>query len=105
VYNTDVESNTAYRKNADRIVDPWVRLSIGVATQGEQDSAESVGVMPLGKVVHPLAGYLALVMVKQCNLRKRGVRGQGTERILKKGSRLLKERAGNFMYEKGNAES
>jgi hypothetical protein len=33
VDNPDMYSNTAYRKNADRIMDPWVRLLIGVASK------------------------------------------------------------------------
>lgn len=52
--------------------------------------------------MHPLAGSLAVVRAKQCNLRKRCVGDQGTQRILNKGSRMLKERA-NFVYERGNA--
>jgi hypothetical protein len=33
VDNPHMEKNTAYRKNADRIMDPWVRLLIGVASK------------------------------------------------------------------------
>jgi hypothetical protein len=60
--------------------------------------------MSLRNVVHPLAGSLVVVRAKQCNRKERGVGGQGAQRILNRGSRILKERA-KFMYERGNAGS